>query len=155
VGRVARLSGTDIRRGNWRMLEVVPDTVVATDAAPAPHGVTTALGRVTLRGEIVDAKCFLGVMNPGEGAVHRDCAVRCISGGIPPAFLIRSNQGKATVLFLLGTDGRKLNAEILDHVAEPLEIHGQVIRSGEILILKSEPATFEEISTRKEINGHP
>jgi hypothetical protein len=29
---------------------------------------------MTLTGEIVDSKCYLGVMNPGQGKVHRDCA---------------------------------------------------------------------------------
>ena len=28
--------------------------------------------------------CFLGVMKPGRSKPHRACAVRCISGGIPP-----------------------------------------------------------------------
>ena len=40
------------------------------------------LGAVTLTGEIVDSKCFLGVMNPGNLKPHKACAIRCISGGI-------------------------------------------------------------------------
>ena len=36
------------------------------------------LGPVELTGEIADSKCWLGVMNPGEGTVHRDCARRCL-----------------------------------------------------------------------------
>ena len=46
----------------------------------------TDLDTFTLIGEIVDSKRYLGVMNPGNGKVHRDCAVRCLSGGIPPIF---------------------------------------------------------------------
>ena len=50
----------------------------------------TVAERVMLRGEIVDSKCYLGVMNPGEGTVHRDCAARCLSGGLPPMLVVRS-----------------------------------------------------------------
>jgi hypothetical protein len=35
------------------------------------------LGEFDLVGEIVDSKCYLGNMNPGNGKVRRDCAVRC------------------------------------------------------------------------------
>jgi len=31
------------------------------------------LGAATLRGEIVDSKCFLGIMKLGEKTVHRAC----------------------------------------------------------------------------------
>ena len=43
------------------------------------------LGKVTLTGELVDSKCFFGVMKPAYGKIHRSCATRCIEGGIPVA----------------------------------------------------------------------
>jgi hypothetical protein len=102
----------------------------------------TNLGPVRLRGEIVDSKCYLGVMNPGNGKVHRDCAARCISGGEPPALIARDAAGKAMVILLAGSDGRALNNELLSFVAEPVETQGQLVRSGSNLILKGEPAAF-------------
>jgi hypothetical protein len=51
-----------------------------------------------LRGEIVDTKCYLGVMTPGEDKVHRGCAVRCISRGVPPAFLVRDASADSRIL---------------------------------------------------------
>jgi hypothetical protein len=54
-------------------------------------------------GEIVDSKCFLGVMNPGERTVHRDCAIRCLSGGVPPMLAYRDAAGTHLAL-LLGAD---------------------------------------------------
>ena len=50
---------------------------------PSAQQLTTdnqQLGNAVLRGEITDPKCLLGVMNPGQGKPHRDCAVRCIAG---------------------------------------------------------------------------
>jgi hypothetical protein len=106
-------------------------------------------GTSTLIGEIVGSKCYFGVMNPGTGKVHRDCAVRCIRGGLPPAFLVRNGDGEATVLLLQGSDGRQINQEVLDRVAEPLQIGGQVIRSGDTLILRAEPSTFRTADARR------
>jgi hypothetical protein len=78
------LDGSLIERGRHRMLEILPgtvhvtsDTVSAKAASSAevsrqnPHtlGVPDSVSPATsviLRGEIVDSKCFLGVMNPGQ-----------------------------------------------------------------------------------------
>ena len=125
------------------MIEVVPASIVVGGQSwqTAAQSIVN-LGSVTLRGEIVDTKCYLGVMNPGEHKVHRDCAVRCISGGAPPAFLARDASGETRLLLLVGSDGRQLNREVLRYVAEPLEISGELVRSGANFVLKAEPAQF-------------
>ncbi len=98
------------------------------------------LGKVTIVGEIVDSKCYLGVMNPGRSKVHRDCAARCISGGVPPALVT------ADGLYLLaGADGRQLHAQILDLVAEKVEVSGTLLRSGETLTLWADPANYRRV----------
>src|SRR5262245_24207416 len=66
------LKGTLIYRGNQTMIETKPEWIHASDKSSAislPQ--TTRLGRQTLVGEIVDSKCFLGVMNPGQLTPHR------------------------------------------------------------------------------------
>ncbi len=133
AGRIVRLKGSLIRRGSDSMLEVVPESVQPQGEATAPPK-PMALGSFTLQGEIVDSKCFLGVMNPGSGTVHHDCAVRCISGGIPAAFLVRDAAGVSRVLLL---DGMSKEA-ILAHVAAPITLHGQVRQVGKTLILTVE-----------------
>jgi hypothetical protein len=65
--------------------------------------------------------------------VHRDCAVRCISGGIPPALLVRDAAGHAMTLLLAGIQPR-----LLDHIAEPVTLHGRLVRSEGRLILHPE-----------------
>jgi hypothetical protein len=131
-GTVVRLRGERIYRGDDRMLEVLPgsmQTIAAGAAAPAEPD----LGLVQLMGEIVDSKCYFGVMNPGNGKVHRDCAARCIAGGIPPAFLVRDAEGRAST-FLLANWRR----EWLDHVAEPVLLRGRIARSGGRLVFYPE-----------------
>ena len=146
-GKHVQLKGSLIERTPDRMIEVASaPIVVGTSPVLATPSRTVDLGPITLRGEIVETKCYLGVMNPGEHKVHRDCAVRCISGGVPPAFLARDASGDARVLLLVGEDGRALSKEILPFVAEPLEISGVLLRTGSTLTLKADPARFRRIT---------
>ena len=118
------------------------------DPAPATDGAAPeSLGTHTLAGEIVDSKCFLGVMKPGELKTHRACATRCISGGVPPVLLVRKRDGTALYLVLIATDGGAVNDRVLDLVAEPVEITGEVLRYGDLLVLRSDPETYERFAS--------
>jgi len=83
-------------------------------------------GKATLEGEIIDPKCYFGVMKPGEGKPHRSCAIRCISGGIPPVFAVKNEQGESNYFLLLGKEGEPVNKLVLDFVAEPVTIEGEL-----------------------------
>src|SRR5215471_20070668 len=74
-------------RAGQTMIEVEPSSVQTLANVEAGPDQFHSLGEVSVTGEIVDSKCYLGVMNPGKGKVHRDCASRCISGGAPPIFV--------------------------------------------------------------------
>ena len=83
-------------------------------------------GTQTLRGEIVDPKCFFGVMNPAFKAVHRSCAIRCISGGMPPLLAIRENGVFVDYYFLHGANMESIAAEIMPYIGIPVEVSGSV-----------------------------
>ena len=145
-GKAVTLSGTLIYRGNQTMIEARPDSFrLASQTEVAPAASVTELGFQTLIGEIVDSKCFLGVMNPGQLAPHRACAVRCISGGIPPVLLVRAKEGPPRYLLLVSEDGAPVNRQVLDMVAQPIAITGRVSRQGELLILRADPATYRRV----------
>lgn len=147
-GRRVRLAGKVIQRGDHIMIETSLDSVtLLVDEITSPHSapVPVSLGRRTLSGEIVDSKCWLGVMNPGRLTPHRACAVRCLSGGIPPILLVQYEDGRKEHYLLVGTDGRALNREILDFVAEPVAITGEVRRHGDLLVLAAEPGDIERL----------
>jgi hypothetical protein len=145
-GKPVTLKGTLIYRGNQTMIEVQPGTIQTTNTATtAALPKVMALGRQTLTGEIVDSKCFLGVMNPGQLTPHRACAIRCISGGVPPVLLVRRPDGPAVYLLLVSADGTSVNKRVLDKVAEPVEITGELVRQGELLILCADPATYRKL----------
>ncbi|HEY2018488.1 MAG TPA: hypothetical protein VGH38_33510, partial [Bryobacteraceae bacterium] len=122
-GREVRLKGERIFRGEDHMIELLPGSL-SVGGAGHPTDVVSDLGQVQMTGEIVDSKCYFGVMNPGNGKVHRDCAVRCISGGIPPALLVRDGDGRIMTLLLANW-----KHELLEHIAEPVTIRGHLKRA--------------------------
>jgi hypothetical protein len=143
-GEGVRLRGELISRGSETMLQVEPGSVERDTGAPSAPEVA-ALGTLTLRGEIVDSKCHFGVMNPGEGKSHRDCAVRCISGGSPALLRSRDETGEARYFLLVGPDGRALGRELLDFVAEPVEMRGAVERHDGVYVLRTDPSAIRRL----------
>lgn len=144
-GQAVKLRGALIHRDGTQMLELVPDALTVLSAAPIPLPAKADLGTFTLVGEIVDSKCYLGVMNPGHTKPHRECAVRCISGGIPPLFIARDAQGNELKLLLTDALGAPVNQVILDEIAEPLEITGRVVREGTQYYLQADPVAYRRV----------
>jgi hypothetical protein len=145
-GKPVKLTGTLIYRDNQTMVETRSESIQANEKTLATaQPMAVSLGGQTLVGEIVDSKCFLGVMNPGQLTPHRACATRCISGGIPPVLLVRQKNGPATYLLLVSDMGQPVNKQVLDFVAEPVEITGVVERQGDLLILRADPAKYRRV----------
>ncbi|MEM6455148.1 MAG: hypothetical protein AAF772_08650 [Acidobacteriota bacterium] len=157
-GQRVRLDGSLIYRDDQTMIELLPDTVQALgDGAAPPAARPVSFGRHALVGEIIDSKCYLGVMQPGHGTVHRACAVRCIAGGIPPVFVLRPRAGAAdnaganfdrpiAYLMLVDADGEPVNDRVLDVVAEPVSIEGEVLRVDDQWLLRADPSTIRRLT---------
>ncbi len=145
--QMIEFEGTLIDDGTASMIEVVNGSVTQPGAPPAhrhPFEVREA-GTITLSGEVVDSKCYLGVMNPGIRKTHRACAINCIRGGVPPVLLAESDAGETSTILLLGSDGEPINQEILDYVAEPIEISGNLRQEGPILVLRSDLSSIRRL----------
>jgi hypothetical protein len=121
---------------------------VDSDPGPTPVRADSDPGTtlVTLSGEIVDSKCFLGVMNPGEGAVHRDCARRCLSGGIPPMLLVRDGGLREELVVLVSEAGRPLGPDIRSMAGRAVTVSGRLVRDGDTWILFVRSASSAVVS---------
>jgi len=108
-------------------------TGAAADASLMP--VTTDLGEQTVHGEIVDPKCFFGVMKPGQGKPHKDCAIRCILGGIPPMLKVTDKDGRENYYLLAGPHGEKMNEAVKNFVAEPVTVRATTTRYDDWIVL--------------------
>ena len=104
------------------------------------------LGYKTIRGEIVDPKCYFGVMKPGEGKVHRDCAIRCILGGIPPVLHVQNEKGESNYYLIVGPNGEKMNDAVQDFVAEPVSIEAKVVKQYDWIILYTNKKNIRRVS---------
>ena len=146
-GQRVRLKGTLSYLDDQTMIEISSGSVEKMDdATRRPSGRVESLGTHHFEGEIVDSKCYFGVMNPGTGKVHRACAARCISGGVPPAFLVRDPAGGRMTLLLVDEEGRSLGDRVLDRTSEPVAIRGEVIRHDDLLVLHADPDSIERLA---------
>ena len=112
----AALTGYLLEREGRRMLELAPDddAVAAHGQNDRPQLVHRPGAEVELVGEILDSKCYLGAMKPGDGKAHKACATLCIDGGIPPMLYARNAEGDPVYYVLCASD----NAPAPDSIRE-------------------------------------
>lgn len=147
-GKQTRVRGFVLERDGHRILELSgsPERVVSDASMEMdPSLRCEPAGRVTLRGEIIDPKCYFGAMKPGEGKVHKECATLCIAGGIPPMFLVRKNGSAPDYYLIADHDGNGAGPAILPYVADPVEVSAELEQCGDLRILKLDPAALRRL----------
>ncbi len=135
-GQGVRATGTLIERDGRKMLELGDgDAALQAIDWKAERAMEEVATPVTLAGEIVDAKCYLGAMKPGGGKTHKGCAILCLRGGIPPLFVSKTDGG---VRYDLATDshGRPLGEDHFEFVGEPVTVTGQLVTGRGWPVLK-------------------
>jgi hypothetical protein len=132
------------------MLSVSPDADAVTAAGSLADALVqrlrarrrTPLGPATLRGEIIDPKCYLGAMKPGGGKTHRACATLCIRGGIPPMLVVRGSDASETFYLLTDPQGGPIVEPLVPYIGEPVRISGEVVQEEDLLIFRVDPASI-------------
>jgi hypothetical protein len=145
------LQASLLENGPRSILEVSLGSIAfVEEGAPAgaPLQLAKQPGSLTLRGEIIDSKCYLGAMNPGERKTHRACAIHCLRGGIPAAFLARDLAGREAVLLLTDPAGAPLGPTLLDFVAEPVEATGTLSFAGDLAVFAIDLANLRRLNSR-------
>ena len=126
-GQLVQLTGSLIQREGDTMIEVVPDSLVKVSSTSSVEPLQSR-GVIVAEGEIVDSKCHLGVMKPGEGPTHRDCAVRCLLGRIPPMFVFRSRPELGRVSLVSDAAQPFVSAE--EFAGRRVTIRGEILQRG-------------------------
>jgi hypothetical protein len=140
-GRTVRVRGTLIERDGVSMLQIEPGAVEATGEHDPPKASALVRTRtLTVTGELVDSKCHLGVMKPGEGPLHRDCAVRCLLGAVPPMIAVR---GQRVRLALVDERIRPFFSDFSSLAGRPIRIRGTEIRQGAKVFFSASAADIE------------
>lgn len=144
AGQRVRLRGTMLHRNERWMLELVDgeDAIQSLSSSPARSNtpaVTRRAERATLRGEIIDPKCYLGAMKPGGGKTHKACATLCIAGGIPPMLVTRDAGGRETFYLLLDSQGHAIADSVLPYVGDLVAVTGDVECWDDLFVLRLHP----------------
>jgi len=124
-----KLRGTLIKRNAKTWMELTEGAESIISKTKLPKGTryiqkTTVIGDQEITGEIVDPKCFFGVMKPGFGKIHRSCAIRCISGGIPPVLAVKEGNEYVDFYFITDQEGNQLNKQLLQFVGKRVTVKG-------------------------------
>ncbi len=152
-GTFARIRGSLMQRGPHSMLAVVDDgdwltpTQGAAASAELSNPQVRSLGRATLRGEILDTKCWYGAMRPADGKVHKACASLCIRFGLPPAMFAKAADGEGRALVMTTPDGGFVTPTevFLAHVADPVEVDGEIVLVGDLPTFRVQPTSIRRV----------
>lgn len=153
-GARVKMSGFLIYHDGKAGMEVKSIDIRPKPETRQPEARNLHLGVATLRGEITDPKCLFGVMKPGFSKPHRDCAVRCISGGIPPVLKVANENGETEYYLLVGPRGEALNDRLRDFVADAVQVCGRIEQEDDWLVLYADPATMRRID-KETLNPGP
>ena len=145
-GEWVKLNGILVSRNQLSVIAARSAEPIAppTDKTLLPDS-KTDLGQYSLTGEILDGKCYPGVMKPGQSKSHRACAIRCISGGVPAVFRVQNQQDEVMYFLLTDEQGKAVNDRVLDLVADPIEITGNVIQYDDMFVLQADPTTYKRV----------
>lgn len=151
-GKTLSIEGNLIYYNGKTLMQITDDEKVAlvgesTSKTPA----ISVISKMNLQGEIIDPKCYFGVMKPGKGKIHRSCAVRCISGGIPPVLTTTDDNNMSQYFLLTDLRGGPINKDILPFIGQPSEIKGTVVKMEDWYILKIDINDISIISEKSNI----
>ncbi len=93
------------------------------------------LGEIELMGELIDSKCYFGVMKPGYGKVHRSCAIRCIAGGVTPVLMAKDKEGRKRFILLIN-DRVASKANMADLIGKNVTVPGKLSKMDDWLVLQ-------------------
>ncbi|MCL3780605.1 hypothetical protein EMN47_09435 [Prolixibacteraceae bacterium JC049] len=150
-GKQLKIKGTLIYYDGKTLFQIDPD--IANSIKVLQHKgykrISEDMGSITLEGEIIDPKCYFGVMKPGHGKIHRSCGVRCIAGGIPPVLLVSNSDGTQDYMLIVDENNEPVNQQVLEFVGKPVQIKGSLAQLGDWLILKTTPEKNIETLNKK------
>jgi hypothetical protein len=137
AGGYVKIRGTLLHRDGRNMLEIADSdgAVQAVARRTATIPAVETQGVRTLRGEVIDPKCYLGAMKPGGGKTHKACAELCMAGGIPPMLAVWE-KGHEVFYLLEHADGTAANQEAAPFAGETVRLTGEVEQHDDLRVLR-------------------
>jgi hypothetical protein len=147
-GLECTIRGYQLQRNGRKMIELsmaqnaITETGTKTEIATTPPPNPTPVSITT---EIVDGKCFLGTMKPGNRKNHKACAILCVTGGLPP--IVAANLPEANGLYpLLRVNGSTtLPQSVLNLIGEPVHIEGTLTHINGLPVIDTTPSAITPV----------
>lgn len=147
VGKGLTIEGQLIYYNGRTLLEIDDSQkITLSDSKMKPIASATLLGNKEMEGEIVDPKCYFGVMKPGYGKIHRSCAALCISGGMPPVLVSANENGEDDYFLLTNLKGNPIHQDILPYIGQPSILKGEVFDLGDWKEMRIDVAQIERLN---------
>lgn len=151
IGAKVELTGFMIHGDGKALLQVTfedNDNLTFLAGATAPKETLDSSAQRSVAGEIVDPKCYFGVMKPGEGKAHRACAIRCIAGGIPPVLHADSPDD---YFLIVNEKWEPVNEDVLDIVGDHIILTGKEITWNDWKILKIDSKDLRGVAATRRL----
>ena len=146
-GKHLNIEGQLIYYNGKTLLEIDDSQKVSLASGNRPMEVLAKpLGQQKIEGEIIDPKCYFGVMKPGYGKVHRSCASLCIAGGVPPVLVSNNENGDENYFLLTDLEGNRINKDILQYIGQPSIISGAVSEMGDWKLMKIDVQNIKRLN---------
>jgi len=145
INKAIKLKGTLSYFEGKRILELtegVDAFVGLSKLTPKTSAMIPSSSSEKIRGEIIDSKCFFGVMKPGSGKTHKSCAVRCLSGGVPALFRSTNKKEDHEFYLLLGENGESINKSLLAYTADHIQLKGAIFQMADWKIIYTSPSSI-------------
>jgi hypothetical protein len=106
----------------------LPSSILAMESAHEHEhgGAPGAGGEVTIKGELVDSLCYVGMAAKGSG--HKQCAIDCAKAGIPISILEDGTGKMYTVL--PKEDKTGYPADVISKMGDKVTLKGDFYESG-------------------------
>ncbi len=154
IGEVLQIEGNLVYYNGKTVLQITDDqkiSLIKNVANPGIPSARTIQKDITLKGEIVDPKCYFGVMKPGKGKIHRSCAVLCIAGGIPPVLATSDANNISEYYLITDADGNAIHQDILPYIGKPSLLKGTVVQMEDWYQLQIDIQDIQELGEQSRV----
>ena len=110
-----------------------------------------SMGEMVVEGEIIDPKCYFGVMKPGYGKIHRSCAALCILGGVPPVVVSKDENSIEDYYLLTDLKGKAIHKDILPYIGQPARLTGEVEKLGGWKLMRIDLSRIEKLNSNSTV----
>ena len=106
----------------------------------------TDLGQYSLTGEILDGKCYPRCHETRDRVNLIVLVPFAVLVGVFLRFFVcRTSRTKSCTFLLTDEQGKAVNDRVLDLVADPIEITGNVIQYDDMFVLQADPTTYKRV----------